>query len=192
MTAQEQARVDVILGIILETCDVHGAASPLSIAKRIIAADPATAQLAAIDATLARRPAIADAPNRWTAIERACHEAGKVAALETQLAAATAEIERLKFEKDNRIDQVKHLLHLVEAAQGEIERLQTTLTEEIEAADIRIQQLNEAKEALRKISCGHHLISARIAHDTLKRLEASDAARGPARTQPIDETNPNQ
>jgi hypothetical protein len=41
-------------------------------------------EIAGIDATLARRPALADAPNRRAAIERACRRAGEADVLEAE------------------------------------------------------------------------------------------------------------
>lgn len=61
--------------------------------------DEARAELRAVDEALSRRPALADAPNRYVAIERACNVAGKSDVLQSQV---TRLVEALK---------VAHLAH---------------------------------------------------------------------------------
>lgn len=53
------------------------------------------AELGMVDEALARRPALADAPNRYTAISRACAKAGKADAAERRVAELEAENQRM-------------------------------------------------------------------------------------------------
>ncbi len=55
-------------------------------------------ELATVDEALARRPALADIPDRYSKISKACFEASKVEKLQEQLSAAQGMVKELEKE----------------------------------------------------------------------------------------------